>query len=107
MEMWCVHLFSNAKIHISIVQLLIVLILCVYIICFMIRFVVHHALQWLLMNSIYYHAICLYIVRDLLFSLTPHNGILSNIYCIAVESLTASGQEVSATKKGGYSLMPT
>lgn len=73
----------------------------------MIRFVVHHALQWLLMNSIYYHAIRLYIVRDLLFSLTPHNGILSNISCIAAERASQQVDSRCQQLRKVISLMPT
>ena len=77
-----------------------VIILSMYDICFMIRFVVQYALQCPIMNSIYYHDICSYIMRMLLFSLIPHHSILSNISCMAVNSLTESGQQVSATKEG-------
>ena len=58
------------------------------------RSVVHHALQWLITNNIYYRANHVHIDEDTLAQL-PHDGNLSNITPIAVEIPTTSDQQMS------------
>ena len=58
------------------------------------RSVVHHALQWLVTNNIYYRANHVHIDEDTLAQL-PHDENLSNISSIAVEIPTTSDQQMS------------
>ena len=58
---------------------------------FWVRSVVHHALQWLIANNIYYRANHIQIDEDALAQL-PYDGNLSNITSIAVETPPTSDQ---------------
>ena len=58
------------------------------------RLVVHRALQWLITNNTYYHANHIHIDEDALAQL-PHDGNLSNISSIAVETPATSDQQIS------------
>ena len=58
------------------------------------RFVVHRALQWLITNNIYHRANHIHIDEDALAQLS-HDGNLSNICSIAVETPAISDQQMS------------
>ena len=58
------------------------------------RSVVHCALQWLITNNIYYRSNHIHIDEGALAQL-PHDGNLSNISSIAVETPAASDQQMS------------
>ncbi len=59
------------------------------------RHIVHHALQWLISNNIYYRANQVHINQEAL-ALLPQDGTLTNLASIAVESPSTSEQACSA-----------